>query len=90
MIAAREVAPSEVMVAHLDRIEAVNGAVNAVISLRDREALMAEARAADDAPRQGWLHGLPFAVKDLCATKGLRTTWGSPLFKDFVLSLIHI
>jgi len=84
MIAAREVAPSEVMVAHLDRIEAVNGAVNAVISLRDREALMAEARAADDAPRQGWLHGLPFAVKDLCATKGLRTTWGSPLFKDFV------
>ena len=62
MIAAREVAPSEVMAAHLDRIEAVNGAVNAVISLRDREALMAEARAADDAPRQGWLHGLPFAV----------------------------
>ena len=84
MIAAREVAPSEVMAAHLDRIEAVNGAVNAVISLRDRDALMAEARVADDAPRQGWLHGLPFAVKDLCATKGLRTTWGSPLFKDFV------
>ena len=41
-----------VMAAHLDRIEAVNGAVNAVISLRDREALMAEARAADDAPRR--------------------------------------
>ena len=63
MIAAREVAPSEVMAAHLDRIDAVNGAVNAVVSLRDRDVLMAEARAADDAPRQGWLHGLPLAVK---------------------------
>ena len=84
MIAAREVAPSEVMAAHLDRIDAVNGAVNAVVSLRDRDVLMAEARAADDAPRQGWLHGLPLAVKDLCATKGLRTTWGSPLFADFL------
>ena len=84
MIAARQVAPSEVMAAHLDRIAAVNGAVNAVISLRDREEVMAEARLADDAVPQGWLHGLPLAVKDLCATRGLRTTWGSPLFADFI------
>lgn len=84
MIAARQVAPSEVMAAHLDRIAAVNGAVNAVISLRDREVLLAEAKAADDAVPVGWLHGLPLAVKDLCATKGLRTTFGSPLFADFV------
>ena len=84
MIAAKAVAPSEVMAAHLDRIAAVNPAVNAVISLRERDALMAEARAADDAAPKGWLHGLPMAVKDLCATKGLRTTYGSPLFADFV------
>lgn len=84
MIAARKLAPSEVMAAHLDRIAEVNGAVNAVVSLRERDVLMAEARAADDAPARGWLHGLPLAVKDLCATKGLRTTWGSPLFKEFV------
>jgi amidase len=84
MIAARQVAPSEVMAAHLDLIAVVNGAVNAVVSLRDRDGLMAEARVADDAASAGWLHGLPLAVKDLCATAGLRTTYGSPLFADFV------
>ena len=84
MIAARQVAPSEVMAAHLDRIAAENPAINAIVSLRDRDELMAEARAADDAAPAGWLHGMPLAVKDLCATKGLRTTWGSPLFADFV------
>ena len=83
-IAARQVSPSEVMADHLDRIEAVNGAINAVISLQGRDFLMAQARAADDAVPTGWLHGLPLAVKDLCATKGLRTTYGSPLFADFV------
>jgi amidase len=84
MIVARQVAPSEVMAAYLDRITAVNGAVNAVVSLRDRDELIAEAKQADDALSSGWLHGLPLAVKDLCATKGLRTTYGSPLFADFV------
>ena len=84
LIAARKVAPSEVMADHLDRIAEVNPAVNAVVSLRERDELMAEARAADDAVPAGWLHGLPLAVKDLCATRGLRTTWGSPLFADFV------
>ncbi len=84
LISARKVAPSEVMADHLDRIAEVNPAVNAIVSLRSRDALMAEAQAADDAPSQGWLHGLPLAVKDLCATKGLRTTWGSPLFAGFI------
>ncbi|MFZ5709204.1 MAG: amidase [Pseudomonadota bacterium] len=72
------------MEAVLDRIGAVNGAVNAVVSLRPRDALMAEAAAADATPRKGWLHGIPVAVKDLVAAKGIRTTWGSPLFGDFV------
>ena len=84
MIAARQIAPSEVMAEHLARINAVNPAVNAIVSLRDPDDLMREARLADDAPHSGWMHGLPLAVKDLLATKGLRTTYGSPLFAHHV------
>ncbi len=83
-IAARQVAPSEVMAACLARIAAVNPRVNAVVSLREADDLMAEARRLDDAAPAGWLHGVPLAVKDLVATKGLRTTWGSPLHADHI------
>ncbi len=78
------VAPSELMAATLERIAAVNPAVNAVVSLRDGDALMAEARAADGAPRRGWLHGIPMAIKDLADVAGLPTTQGSPLFAGAV------
>ncbi len=83
-IHARKVAPSEVMAAWLAQVQAVNGLVNAIVSLRDPDALMAEARALDDVPPSGWLHGIPFAVKDLVATVDLRTTWGSPLYATHV------
>jgi amidase len=83
-IAARRASPSEVMAATLARIEAVNPGINAIVSQVDGDLLMAQARAADDAPRAGWLHGMPLAVKDLVATKGLRTTWGSPIYADHV------
>jgi amidase len=83
-LAAKDVSCVEVMQAHLDRIAAVNPGLNAIVSLRDPDVLLAEARAADSTPHKGWLHGIPFAVKDLVATKGLRTTWGSPLYADHV------
>jgi amidase len=81
-IARREVSPVEVMRAVLERVSAVNGAVNAIVSLRDREALMGEARVAEarlmaEGPA-GWLHGVPVAVKDLSDAKGLPTTEGAP------------
>lgn len=77
---ARKVSAAEVMDATLARIAAVNGAVNAIVSLRDADALMADARAADAAPRKGWLHGIPMAIKDLANAQGLPTSMGSPLF----------
>ncbi|MFZ0097245.1 MAG: amidase [Gemmobacter sp.] len=84
LIRERQVKPSEVMEDHLRQIEARNGDINAIVSLRDGDALMAEARAADDAEPAGWMHGLPIAVKDLVAVKGVRTTYGSPLFANHV------
>ena len=84
LIAARRLAPSEVMAAFLARIAAHNPGLNAIVGLRDPDALMAEARAADDAAPRGWLHGLPLAVKDLQAVAGVRSTWGSPLLADHV------
>ena len=88
LMAAGETSAEEVMRAHLARIAAVNGPGNAVVSLRDPDDLLAEARAADAARARGGaagpLHGLPVAVKDLAATKGLRTTLGSPIYADWI------
>jgi amidase len=78
----------EVMQAHLKQISAVNGKVNAMVTLVAEDQLMAQAAAADEALAHGqWrgpLHGLPVAVKDLHETSGIRTTYGSPLHKNNV------
>jgi amidase len=87
-IAARKVSCAEVMSAHLDQIERLNPAHNAIVALQDRDGLMAQARAHDDRLKHGGpigpLHGFPHAVKDLQPVKGIRFTRGSPIFKDFV------
>ncbi len=84
----RHVSVAEVMGAYLDHVAAVNPTYNAIISLRPRDALMAEARVADEdlarGEGHGALFGVPQAIKDLANTRGLRTTYGSPLFADFV------
>ena len=86
-IAAREVSAAEVMEAHLARIAQVNPTLNAVVTLVPDAARRA-AEAADDALARGEpvgpLHGLPVAHKDLTPTRGIRTTFGSPIFRDFV------
>lgn len=88
MLRAREVTATEVMEAFLGQIERLDPVVNAIPTLRSREELVAEAHAADslfaDGLVAGPLHGLPLAVKDLALTSGIRTTFGSPIYRDFV------
>ena len=86
LIRTRKVSAKDVMKAHLSQIKRGNANVNAIVTLVEEEQLLAEAQAADEALAKGeWLgplHGLPLGVKDLNATKGIRTTYGSPLFRD--------
>jgi len=78
----------ELMSATLERIAAVNPAVNAIVTQIPEAEALALAEAADAAltgGRQlGPLHGLPIAVKDLALTAGIRTTFGSLIYKDWV------
>lgn len=87
LIGLKQVSPVEVMKASLARIEHVNHAVNAVVTL-DAEAGLAGAKRAEDAVMSGEeldvLHGLPVAVKDLENTAGMRSTQGSLLYENFV------
>ncbi|RFP87592.1 amidase [Rhodobacteraceae bacterium 63075] len=71
---------AELMEATLAQIEKTNPQVNAIVSLRDADALRAEAKAADNAERKGWLHGIPIAVKDLANARGLPTSMGNAMF----------
>ena len=83
----RAISARDLLKAYLSRIEQVNPVVNAIVTM-DVEGAMEGAQAADDALARGEevgpLHGLVVAHKDLLPTKGMRTTFGSPLFKDFV------
>ena len=87
LIGRKALAPSELLQSCIARIESVDHAVNAVVA-RDFDRARATARAADDAVARGAplgpLHGLPLGVKDLEDTAGLRTTYGSPIFRDHV------
>lgn len=82
----KKLSAREVMEAHLAQIERVNPKVNAIITRIPNEDALALADAADRklaaGEQIGPLHGLPIAHKDLEETAGLRTTFGSPLFKD--------
>ena len=87
-IRAKELSAKEVMEAHLAQIERVNPKVNAIVTRVPYEKIMSLVQAADEAIAHGHevgpLHGLPIAHKDLVPTRSLRTTWGSPVYKDFV------
>lgn len=87
-IRTRKVSCMEVMQSYLTHIEKLNTPFNAIVSLRDRDQLLQEARVCDkelsEGNYRGWMHGFPHAMKDLTDVKGLKTTMGSPIFKDNV------
>ena len=87
MIGSKEISPVELLDSCINRIEAVNPTLNVVVSecyMRARdEAKAAEADVMAGEPL-GLLHGLPIGIKDLEATEGLRTTYGSKLYEDNV------
>jgi aspartyl-tRNA(Asn)/glutamyl-tRNA(Gln) amidotransferase subunit A len=83
LIRTREVSPVEVMKAHLDRIEAVNPKVNAIVTIADgalQSAKESEA-AVQRGDKLGPLHGVPFTAKDSIDTANVLTQRGSPIFK---------
>src|SRR5438128_6250592 len=87
LIRAKKLSAREALAAHLKQIERVNPKVNAIVTLVPELALEAAARADEMQARKeklGPLHGLPVAHKDLIETRGIRTTYGSPLLKDYV------
>jgi amidase len=87
LLRGRQVSAREIVAAHIERIEALDGAVNAIVT-RTFEAALISAGGADEAMARGQepglLHGLPVAHKDLLETAGVRTTYGSSLFADYV------
>ena len=87
-IGAKEISPVELLEACIARIEAVDPAVNALAATclgRARAEAVAAEKAVLEGAELGVLHGLPTGIKDLEETEGLLTTFGSPLFRGFVL-----
>ena len=79
----REVSAREVMRAYLERIDALNPKVNALVGLLPHDGLLAQADARDAqvarGQSMGWMHGFPMAIKELSAVAGLPLSKGSPL-----------
>src|SRR5262245_53108954 len=87
LIAAGRFSPVELLEAHIARIARLNPELNAVVTLAEEQARDAAVKA-EAAVRQGRplgsLHGLPVVIKDITETAGIRTTYGCPLYKDFI------
>jgi amidase len=83
----KQLSARQLLEAHLTRIEQANPKVNAIVTLVPELARKTAARLDEEAAHgrfAGPLHGLPIAHKDLVETRGIRTTFGSPLFRDHV------
>ncbi|HTM58899.1 MAG TPA: amidase [Burkholderiales bacterium] len=88
LIRTRKVSATEVMRAFIAQIERLNPKVNAIVTFVPEQALKA-AKALDKKKSSAPLAGLPIAYKDLVPTKGIRTTYGSPIYADHVPTENH-
>lgn len=83
----KKISPVEVTKAVLDRIEALNPQLNAFLTVM-KDAAIREAKTAEEdiisGDYKGVLHGVPVGLKDLIYTKGVRTTMGSEIYKDYI------
>src|SRR5205809_7522910 len=87
LIRTKKLAAREALAMHLKQIERVNPKVNAIVTLIPEMAAADAAKADEMQARKqtlGPLHGLPVAHKDLMETRGIRTTFGSLLYKDYI------
>ena len=87
LIGSKKLSARELLDSCIRRMDAIDPAVNAMVA-RDDEKARQDAAKADEATARGDalgpLHGLPIGIKDLENTAGLRTTYGSALYRDFV------
>ena len=87
LIEHREISARELLDCHLSHIQKINPSVNAIVTLT-AETAEKRAQALDEIQASGQelglLHGLPMAHKDLTMTKGIRTTFGSPIYADHI------
>src|SRR6202158_981016 len=87
LIRTKKLSAREALAAHLKQIERVSPKVNAILTRVPEIAADAAAKADEMQAHKetlGPLHGLPVAHKDLLETRGIRTTFGSPLYKDYI------
>lgn len=87
MMESGDVSSVQLMTATLRRVHELNPTYRAIVNLSPDDVLLEKARQADESPRQGWLHGIPLAIKDLSNVAGFPTTLGgSPLVDHDVVA----